>query len=135
MDSDAPVSIHLCDFPEPNSFPVDERWLRLMDATTALVEHGHAARSKAGIKVRQPIREVRVAANQKSLEDELQPFVPLIIDELNAKNLTFIGSATDLYTVSVRLDAKVGRPKYRQLFDSVQAELLQTPAEVDRGSC
>ncbi|MFZ0750818.1 MAG: isoleucine--tRNA ligase, partial [Pyrinomonadaceae bacterium] len=132
--SDAPVSIHLCDFPEPNSFPVDERLVRLMDATTALVEHGHAARSKAALRVRQPIREVRVLTKQKGLEDELQPFVPLILDELNAKKLTFIRSATDLYTVSARVDAKIGKPKYRQLFDSVQAELSRTPVETIAGA-
>ena len=137
-DSGAPVSVHLCDFPKPNSFPIDERLLRLMEAATAVVEHGHSARSKAGLRVRQPLREVRVLTNQKGLEEELQSFVPLIVEELNVKKLTFIGSATDLYTVSVRVDAKIGKPKYKQLFDSVQAEVSQIPAEtiveaVERG--
>jgi isoleucyl-tRNA synthetase len=136
--SDTPLSVHLCDFPKPDSFPIDERLVRLMDVTTALVEHGHSARSKAKLKVRQPIREVRVLTNQKGLEHELQPFGPLILDELNAKKLTFIGSATDLYSVSARVDAKLGKPKYRQLFEAVQAELSRTPAEsivgaVERG--
>jgi isoleucyl-tRNA synthetase len=129
-DRAAPVSVHLCDFPRPNSFPIDERLLRLMDATTAVVEHGHSARSKAGLRVRQPLREVRVLTNQKGLEEELHSFVPLIVEELNVKKLTFIGSATDLYTVSVRVDAKIGKPKYKQLFDSVQAEVSRTPAEM-----
>ena len=132
--SDAPVSVHLCDFPKPNSFPVDERLLRLMDATTALVEHGHSARRKAALQVRQPIREVRVLTNKRGLEDELHPFVPLIVEELNAKKLTFIGSATDLSTISARVDAKIGKPKYRQLFDSVLAELSRTPVEIIVGA-
>jgi isoleucyl-tRNA synthetase len=73
---------------------------------------------------------VRVLTNQKNLEEELQSFVPLIVEELNVKTVTFIGSATDLYTVSARIDARIGKPKYKQMFDTVQAEISRTPAEL-----
>ena len=127
-DSAAPVSVHLCDFPQQGALAIDEQLLRGMDAVLDLVELGHSVRNKAKLKVRQPLREIRVVAAEDGLPDQMRPFIPLVTDELNVKQLSFVESATALYSLSARLDAKTGRPKYGRLFAAAQAALSEKPA-------
>ncbi|HXG91083.1 MAG TPA: isoleucine--tRNA ligase [Blastocatellia bacterium] len=127
-DNEAEVSVHLCDFPQSGAFAVDEQLLRSMDAILDLVEQGHSARNKAGLKVRQPLREIRVIAADKSLPGEMQPFLALVTDELNIKRVSFVDSPEGLCTVSARLDAKTAKPKYGRLFAALQNALSQKPA-------
>jgi isoleucyl-tRNA synthetase len=129
-DSNAPVSVHLCDFPRTGAFTIDEQLLKSMDFILELVEQGHAARNKARLKVRQPLREMRVIAGDKDLPNRMQRFLPLITDELNIKQVSFNTSAERLYTLTARLDAKVGKPKYGRLFAPLEDALSQKSAAV-----
>jgi isoleucyl-tRNA synthetase len=121
-DAEAPVSVHLCDLPAAGEVPVDEPLLEAMDAVRDLVEQGHAARNQAQAKVRQPLAELRVAAEDAGLADKLEPFLPLVLDELNVKRVRF-ADLDELYSRSVRLDGKLAKPKYKQHFAAVQAAL------------
>ena len=131
-DSAAEVSVHLCDFPQSGAFAIDEQLLRSMDGILDLVELGHSARNKAGLKVRQPLREVRVVTAEKGLSDEMQPFTSLVTDELNIKQVSFFDSAEGLYTLSARLDGKTAKPKYGRLFAQLEEALSKRqPAEIE----
>ncbi|HKV38072.1 MAG TPA: class I tRNA ligase family protein, partial [Blastocatellia bacterium] len=122
------ISIHLCDFPRRVAGAVDEDLLQGMDWILELVEQGHSARNKAGLKVRQPLAEIRIEAQDKSLAAKAQPFVPLVLDELNIKSINFVDSAADLYDLAVRLDPKSGKPKYGRYFGQLQEMLSSRPA-------
>jgi isoleucyl-tRNA synthetase len=126
-DREAPISIHLCDFPQPDASVIDGQLLRSMDAVLDLVGQGHAARKNAGVKVRQPLSQMRVVAADRNLAEQMEPFLPLVMDELNIKRISFVESATELYEVSVRLDAKNGKPKYGRLFTALQESLAAAP--------
>jgi len=128
-DLTAPISVHLCEFPQAGAFRIDERLLRSMDAILDLVEQGHAARNNAKMKVRQPLREMRVVAAEKDLPGQMQPFMRLVMDELNIKQVSFVDSVADLLTVSARLDAKTGKPKYGRKFGPLQEALSRMAAE------
>jgi isoleucyl-tRNA synthetase len=134
-DPSAPVSVHLCDFPQPvtDAAVNDQKLVHAMDAVLDLVEQGHAARNRAGLKVRQPLAEMRVEAAEPGLPDQMSPFQPLILDELNIKKITFVASAADLFTLSVRLDARTGKPKFGKLFAPLQEALAALPA--DQAAC
>ncbi|HKP87604.1 MAG TPA: isoleucine--tRNA ligase [Blastocatellia bacterium] len=130
--SDAAVSVHLTDFPQAGAFAVDEQLLRSMDSILDLVELGHAARNKAGLKVRQPLREARVVTADKSLPGQMEPFLPLVTDELNVKQVNFAQTAAGLARTSARLDGKTGKPRYGRLFSSLEKALSdKPPAEVE----
>lgn len=124
---DEPVSVHLCDFPETNESLVDNELLKAMDSILQLVEQGHAARNTAGIKVRQPLAEMRVVVREQGLGDRMRPFLPLVLDELNLKSVKFADSVSGLYDVSARLDAKKGKPEYGRLFAPLQQALMSLP--------
>ena len=130
-DDGAPLSVHLCDFPQPNEAAAvnDARLLHIMDSVLELVEQGHAARNKAGQKVRQPLSAIRIEVAEKGLSGQMTPFLPLILDELNIKRADFLDSAVDLYTLSAHLDAKTGKPKFGRHYAALQEALGTVPAE------
>jgi isoleucyl-tRNA synthetase len=94
-----------------------------MDSILMLVEQGHAARSMAGIKVRQPLAEMKVVLSERGLEERMKPFLPLVLDELNIKAVDFTDSVSGLCKVFARLDARKGKPKHGRLFAPLQKAL------------
>jgi isoleucyl-tRNA synthetase len=88
VDSTAPDSIHLTDFPVADESLVD---LPLMEATQLAMKvssMGRAARSNEKIKVRQPLNAVKVLVRNSLERDLLVPMIPQLIDELNVKTVT-----------------------------------------------
>ncbi len=126
-DEEAPVSVHLTNFPAEGTLEADDALLETMDAVLAIVEQGHAARNKAGVKVRQPLAEMRVALPKQDLADRLDTFRPTMLDELNVKAIEFIDTADGLYDYSVRLDGRISKRKYKQHFNAVQEAVAAIP--------
>ena len=132
-DGDAPLSVHLCDLPRPGAIAVDEDLLEAVDAVRALAEQGHAARQQAGLKVRQPVAEIRVVTEEEGIAGKLGPMVPLILEELNVKAVRFVDSVEKLYQPSARLDAKIGGSKYKRHFKPLKEALAGIdPADLER---
>ena len=97
VDGDAPESVHLASFPLDSPELVDHQ---LMTATRLAMEisrMGRAVRSKAGLKVRQPLAEVVVWAKA----DLVEQVGDQILEELNVKKLTplgrYVGEVERLY--------------------------------------
>ena len=89
VDPRAPESVHLCDFPGADLSKVDQK----LEADTRLVMKvcsiGRAARSKAGIKVRQPVAKAIVRTRAKGEQESLRGLAPQVLEELNVKALEF----------------------------------------------
>ena len=86
VDPEAPDSVHLASYPIADSSLVDQP---LMDATRLamrIASMGRGARSKAGIKVRQPLAMVRVRLRTADERKHLAVIWPQVLDELNVKN-------------------------------------------------
>ena len=58
VDEDAPLSVHLADWPAYDAGLIDDELNREMALVMKLASLGHAARNKANRKVRQPLAEV-----------------------------------------------------------------------------
>ncbi|NQT30946.1 MAG: class I tRNA ligase family protein, partial [Deltaproteobacteria bacterium] len=87
--TEAPDSVHLTDFPVADESKIDKQLgddIRLAMKVSSL---GRAARSQAGIKVRQPIAEVVVWIPGSREEQSLERLKSQILEELNAKDLKF----------------------------------------------
>ncbi len=102
VDKEAPESVHLAEWPESDASLVDQR---LMDETRLImrvVSLGRAARSKAGIKVRQPLSRVVVKARAASEGRGLKRLESQVIEELNVKALELaeVDGALDGLTVA-----------------------------------
>ena len=106
-DTDA-ESVHLADWPEAGSLSSD--LITDMAATREIVTKVLEARTKAGIKVRQPIAGV----NGPLISDEMQQ---IILDEVNAKSYT-VGEEVGIDTVITPELQKEGNA--RELMRSIQ---------------
>ncbi|MFA5086945.1 MAG: isoleucine--tRNA ligase [Candidatus Paceibacterota bacterium] len=78
-----PESVHLCDYPKPNEKLIDKDLEKQMSEIRDVINLALAERQKIGIKVRQPLLELKVKS--KTLNSQL---FSLIEEEVNVKKIT-----------------------------------------------
>ena len=84
---DAPDSVHLTDFPVADKSKIDRQLSEATSLAMKISSRGRDARSKAGIKVRQPLAYVVVSVSSPDEEASLERVKPQILEELNVKDL------------------------------------------------
>ena len=95
-DPSAPDSVHLAAFPAADDSLVDQS---LMDATRLAMRissMGRAARSKAGLKVRQPLPAIVVKTRLEEEEQYLEWVESQVLEELNVKALHSVSHQPDI---------------------------------------
>lgn len=104
-------SVHLSEWPEVQAARIDADLNEEIDIARKIVALGHAARSQANIKVRQPLGTLEVALpptlDAKSLSEQLE----VIQEELNVKNIEFLESVEGKVKVIVKPNGKLLGPK------------------------
>ncbi len=128
-DASAPESVHLCDYPQPNPELLDPELNRQMAAVQQVVRLGHKLREDAGIRVRQPLPELRVATTEPDRRQAIERLSELIRDELNVKKVTTCDSIDDLVRYVYKPNLKTLGPKYGKLLNRIRQELPQRSAD------
>ncbi|MFA6193366.1 MAG: class I tRNA ligase family protein [Parcubacteria group bacterium] len=82
-------SVHLADFPAADEKLIDDDLNEKMQLTRRFVKMGLAARARVGIKVRQPLAELKIN------EDVGGEMAELIKEEVNVKKVSFAGGITE----------------------------------------
>ena len=119
IDKNAPISVHLCDFPEVNEKMIDAELEKNMDAVLKTVVMGRACRNASAIKNRQPIANMFVKADFTL--DEF--YKEIIEDELNVKNVTFTDDVSELTTYNFKPQLKTVGPKYGKQLGGIKEYL------------
>lgn len=101
------VSIHVSHYPEADETMIDKRIEDRMDLVRDLVTLGRAARESVKIKVRQPIQNVVVDGKHEPLIGDL---VPLIMEELNVKEVVFTSDLPEYMNFQLKPNFKVLGP-------------------------
>ena len=126
IDSKAPISVHLCDFPVCEDAHVDKELEKNMEAVLKTVVMGRAARNASNIKNRQPISRMLVKA-----PFELNEFYKEIIeDELNVKSVEFTEDVREFTSYTFKPQLRTVGPKYGKQLGGIQKYL----ASVDGNS-
>ncbi|MDI6858237.1 MAG: isoleucine--tRNA ligase [Dehalococcoidia bacterium] len=121
-DATAPESVHLCDWPVADMSLVDERLDGEVRLVMRLVGLGRSARSKAGIKVRQPLARAFVKVRARSEQAAVQSLAGQVKEELNVKELTLIDDDSEFVSYEVRSNRAALGPKYgRELGEICEA--------------
>jgi isoleucyl-tRNA synthetase len=122
VEPNAPLSVHLCGFPEPPEAWMDPGLEGTMESVRTLVSLGRAARGAAKVRVRQPLPAVLIATSDRSIRERPE-LVDLLADELNVKSVRFIDDASAYvrYEVKPRFD-KLG-PRFGGRVQAVAAGL------------
>jgi isoleucyl-tRNA synthetase len=92
---DAPESVHMADFPVADESKIDEHLVANTRLAMKMSSLGRAARSQAGIKVRQPLATNYVSSSLISHREQLnlENIKQQVLEELNIKDLKFIDLA------------------------------------------
>lgn len=101
-------SVHLCDWPDPNELPNEPALVTTMDRVRDVCSTGLRVREDNGIRVRQPLLSLTVAGTDT---DTLAPFVPLIAEEVNVKQVFFSSQLKDFGEFVLRPDGQVLGPR------------------------
>ncbi|MEO0129859.1 MAG: isoleucine--tRNA ligase [candidate division WOR-3 bacterium] len=114
VDPNAPLSIHLCDFPVVDETMINQELENEIALIRKVVSMGRSARNKVNIKVRQPLGEILIYLPTKEQKLD-ESAVNTILEELNIKKAQSVSNTDDLYTYS--LNPKFDRlgPKYGAL--------------------
>ena len=107
---DAPVSVHLCKFPEADGTMIDKELEAGMEDVLEIVALGRAARNGSNIKNRQPLSKLYVAADRKVKLSE--GLYEIARDELNVKEVEILDNASRFVTYKIKPQLKTLGPKY-----------------------
>jgi isoleucyl-tRNA synthetase len=92
----APDSVHLADFPVADENKIDKQLTGDIRLAMKVSSLGRAARSQAGIKVRQPLAKVLVNVDSSQDKKGLERVKSQVLDELNVKDLELVATVADL---------------------------------------
>jgi isoleucyl-tRNA synthetase len=120
---DAPVSVHLSDFPIPDTAAVDPTLDGAMAAARAIVELGRRVRVETKTRTRQPLAEAVV--HHPGDHGSLTELLPLVADELNVKRIVFAESETPFGRWRAKPNYRVLGPRLGDRVKAVAAALAE----------
>ncbi|MGD2121034.1 MAG: isoleucine--tRNA ligase [Gemmatimonadota bacterium] len=114
-------SVHLAPFPTAEPQRVDRELEEGMAAVRGLTSLGRAAREEAQIRVRQPLGKMyAVTPGGVRLDDEL---LDLLKDELNVKEVSFLGSAEGLVGLVAKPNFRALGPRFQKRSEEAAAAI------------
>ncbi|MSQ25352.1 MAG: isoleucine--tRNA ligase [Dehalococcoidia bacterium] len=124
----APESVHLTDYPKTDLAKIDAALIREVDLTIRAVSLGRAARSKAKLRVRQPLQALVIAPRAAADRDALERHVAHLREELNIKEVRFVAGEEALVAYQVKGNpAKLG-PKHGPQMGKVMGAIAKADA-------
>ncbi len=120
IDTAAPESVHLCDYPTADERFIDADLERNMDEVLKIVVLGRAARNAANIKNRQPVANMFVKAAALP-----EFFVEIIADELNVKRVEFRADMGEFIKYNFKPNFRVLGKKVGKRIGEVKAALAE----------
>ena len=130
-NSGARESVHLDDYPVADRSLIDERLNEVTRLAQRVSSMGRAARSRAQIKVRQPLDAVLVKTRTDGERELLNIAAPQVLDELNVRTMTAVQGDSDVIAYVVQPNLPLLGPKYgREVAQVRQALESAVTAEV-----
>jgi isoleucyl-tRNA synthetase len=122
-------SVHLQDWPE--SGHINKQVIREMDAVRIVVNEGLSQRSKAQIKVRQPLKSVSVSG-AVDLGPRQSVYMEVLKEELNVKEINWNSKGENSIVLNLEITPELKREGYaREIVRYVQQGRKEAGLEVD----
>jgi isoleucyl-tRNA synthetase len=128
INPDTHESVHHKDWPIADETLIDKELILDMDLATIICGLGRSARSKAGIRLRQPLSSVTVIT-EKSVLERVKKLEDVIVDELNVKTLSLSTSRDDLMEYILKPLPQVLGRKYGRLFPKIKETVANMDAK------
>jgi isoleucyl-tRNA synthetase len=121
--TDAPVSVHMCPWPEVVASLDDAELLYEIDVVQKVVGLARAARSQSGVRTRQPLSRLLVRTPDDKAARALQDHQDQVLEELNVKTMEFIARDAGLVTYRIKPNLpRIGK-QYGKLVPQVKKAL------------
>ena len=89
LPGDSEESVHYCAFPVPRLEAINNDIEKSVGLLQSIVELGRCARERRKIAHRQPLNEILIFLKFPEDEQNLEPVMSILYDELNVKKITF----------------------------------------------
>ncbi|MCL1845860.1 MAG: isoleucine--tRNA ligase [Defluviitaleaceae bacterium] len=128
LDSSAPKSVHLTDFPACDESLINAELEAQMSVVMDIVVQGRSARNVANVKIRQPLSEMMISIS-RAAESVGDNFLNIIKDELNVKEIRFIDDASEYSSYRFKPQLRTLGPRYGKLVPEIAKTLNAAPTK------
>ena len=118
-------SIHLEDYPLSDKDSINTKLIQEIDTLIEVISLGRSARNKANIKIRQPLSEVVIYAQDKSYKDYLLNNENDILEELNVKKVRFVEKPEEIVSIKIKPDFQILGQKFNKDMKDVLSKINQ----------
>ena len=122
-------SVHLADFPAFDEQLIDktlETQMQLAQQATSMVL---ALRRRVNIKVRQPLQGIMIPAVDEEQKAHLEAIKPLLLNEVNIKEIKFVDETSGILVKGVKCDFKKLGPIFGKRMKSVASAVSKMTQE------
>ena len=123
VETDAPLSVHLCDFPAADESLIDADLEKNMEEVLDIVTLGRAARNNAAMKIRQPLAAMYVQGEPLD-----EGYCTIVAEELNVKAVSFVDDASSFISYAVKPQLRTLGPKYGKLLGAIRNKMAEPGA-------
>lgn len=120
-----PASVHLCDFPTARPERRDHALEAQMEEVIRVVELARSVRTQFDLKVRQPLRQMRVVCHDPERLGRVRSLQDVLAEEINVREVVFSSQETDLADLAAKADFKKLGPrlgaKMKKAADAIRA--------------
>ena len=128
LNPDAPLSVHLAEYPAADDTLIDSTLENDMAFTREVISMGHAARNRSGIKTRQPLAEITLGGLSDAEKETINRLAAFVHDELNVKEIVFTEELDAFAQVTLKPNFKVLGPKYGKGVQAIAKALATADA-------
>lgn len=122
-------SVHLSDYPAYDASVVDktleERMQIAQDISSAVL----ALRRKESVKVRQPLMQIMIPILNDKQKQDIEAVRDLILNEVNVKELKYVGGSEGIFVKKVKPDFKKLGPRYGKIMKQLAVEVQNMPQD------
>lgn len=115
-------SVHLADYPMPDTAFIDAKLEADMQAVIDVVSLGRTARGECQIKIRQPLAAMYVPAK---LRPAVESMIDLIKEEVNIHSILYVEEDSDFVQYELKPQFKVMGPKFGKQMKAIAAALAK----------
>jgi isoleucyl-tRNA synthetase len=133
-DADAPESVFLAGWPELIEQYRDEKLLLEVAEARRVVELAHAARQKAGMKLRQPLRRLVVATSEPAKRSLVSRQAEELAGELRVKEVAIAESADEVAELRATPRLDIVGPRFGPNLPELRRLLAEGSFQVQNGS-
>ncbi len=130
LDANAAESVHLASWPVADLSQIDESLNQDMELVQRVASLGRAARSAAGLKVRQPLAGVSVAVRSARDADAVERLRDTIAEELNVKAVMLADATESSRRYTIKPNLRALGPRIGPRLPALRAALSDLPSEL-----